>query len=89
MKIASKIYTALVYLFLFAPIFVLIFFSFNSGSSTAVFEGFSLRWYEEVFRDTATLEAFKNTDSSSQYFCSCGTFSIDFYSYRYCCGSWY
>ena len=57
----SKIYPVLVFGFLYAPIAVLILFSFNSGKSTAVFEGFSLRWYEEVFRDTATLEAFKNT----------------------------
>ncbi len=57
----SKIYPILVFGFLYAPIAVLILFSFNSGKSTAVFEGFSLRWYEEVFRDTATLEAFKNT----------------------------
>ena len=57
----SKIYPVLVFGFLYAPIAVLILFSFNSGKSTAVFEGFSFRWYEEVFRDTATLEAFKNT----------------------------
>ena len=57
----SKIYPVLVFGFLYAPIAVLILFSFNSGKSTAVFEGFSFRWYEEIFRDTATLEAFKNT----------------------------
>ena len=57
----SKIYPVLVFAFLYAPIAVLILFSFNSGKSTAVFEGFSLRWYEEIFKDTATLEAFKNT----------------------------
>ena len=57
----SKVYPVLVFAFLYAPIAVLILFSFNSGKSTAVFEGFSFRWYEEIFRDTATLEAFKNT----------------------------
>ena len=57
----SKIYPVLVFGFLYAPIAVLILFSFNSGKSTAVLEGFSFRWYEEVFRDTTTLDAFKNT----------------------------
>ncbi len=57
----SKLYTFLVFLFLYAPIAVLILFSFNSGKSTAIFEGFSLYWYEELFKDSATLAAFKNS----------------------------
>ncbi len=61
MKITSKIYLTLVYIFLYAPIFVLIFFSFNAGRSTAVFEGFSLKWYGEILHDTATLSALQNT----------------------------
>ncbi len=61
MKIASKIYTVLLYLFLYAPIFVLIFFSFNAGKSTSVFEGFSLKWYQEILNDSTTLNALKNT----------------------------
>jgi spermidine/putrescine transport system permease protein/putrescine transport system permease protein len=43
--------TGLVYAFLFAPILVVILFSFNSARSLQTFEGFSLRWYEEFFRD--------------------------------------
>lgn len=57
----SNIYTVLVFLFLYAPIVVLILFSFNSGKSTAVFEGFSLYWYKELLNDATTLEAFKNS----------------------------
>ncbi len=57
----AKLYTALVFIFLYAPIVVLIIFSFNSGKSTAIFEGFSLKWYEELFKDAATLDAFKNS----------------------------
>ncbi len=57
----GKLYTFLVFLFLYAPIAVLILFSFNSGKSTAVFEGFSLYWYQELFKDSATLDAFKNS----------------------------
>ena len=43
--------TGLVYLFLFAPILIVILFSFNSARSLQTFEGFSLRWYEEFFDD--------------------------------------
>ncbi len=60
-SLGGKLYTALVFLFLYAPIAVLIVFSFNSGKSTSVFEGFSLYWYGELFKDSATLEAFKNS----------------------------
>jgi spermidine/putrescine transport system permease protein len=60
-SLGGKLYTVLIFIFLYAPIAVLILFSFNSGKSTAVFEGFSLHWYEELFRDAATLAAFKNS----------------------------
>jgi len=61
MKIASKVYTALVFIFLFAPIVILLVFSFNEGRSLAVFSGFSLKWYRELFRDEATLTSVRNT----------------------------
>ncbi len=61
MKIASKIYIVLVFTFLYAPIFVLLLFSFNSTSSTSVFSGFSLDWYKAILEDEATLKALYNT----------------------------
>ena len=61
MKRASKIYTALVMIFLFAPIAILLVFSFNSAKSLSVFNHFSLYWYRELFRDTETLKAVRNT----------------------------
>jgi len=57
----SKLYTALILIFLFAPIAVLIFFSFNSGASTSVFSGFSLKWYAELFQNSEILDALKNS----------------------------
>ncbi len=51
----------LTFIFLYMPIGVLVFFSFNAGNSTAVFSGFSFRWYKELFTDAATLNALKNT----------------------------
>lgn len=61
MKLSQKIYTTLIFVFLYAPIGILVLFSFNSSNSTGVFEGFSLRWYRELFQDKTTLEALKNT----------------------------
>lgn len=57
----SKIYLVLVYIILYAPIAVLIFYSFNSSNSTSVFDDFSLRWYKELLNDEATIVALKNT----------------------------
>ena len=61
MKPIAKVYTGLIFLFLFAPIIILLVFSFNSSNSLSVFEGFSLYWYKELFHDTNTLGALKNT----------------------------
>ena len=61
MKLSAKIYSAIIFGFLFAPILVLIVFSFNEAKSLSVFSGFSLYWYRELFRDSETLNAVKNT----------------------------
>ena len=61
MKTASKIYTALLFLFLFAPIAILLVFSFNAAKSLTVFSGFSLKWYRELLRDGNTLNSVRNT----------------------------
>ncbi len=57
MKPASKVFTALIMIFLFAPIVILLVFSFNEAKSLSVFSGFSLYWYRELFRDAVTLNA--------------------------------
>ncbi len=61
MKRTNKIYTALIFVFLYLPIAVLILFSFNSSNSTNSLAGFSLKWYKELFSDGATLLALRNT----------------------------
>ena len=61
MKPASKVFTALIMIFLFAPIVILLVFSFIEAKSLSVFSGFSLYWYRELFRDSETLNAVKNT----------------------------
>ena len=61
MKTASKIYTAIIFVFLFAPIAILLVFSFNDAKSLSVMSGVSLRWYRELFHDEATLQSVRNT----------------------------
>lgn len=60
-KILDNICLFLVFMFLFLPIFVLIMFSFNTSRLNIVFEGFTLRWYGELFRNPMLLEALWNT----------------------------
>ncbi len=62
-KAGSRIYTFLIFAFLYAPILVLIVFSFNDTetASRTVWSGFSLRWYEKLFEDRLILEALRNT----------------------------
>ena len=61
MKTSSKIYSGIVFAILFAPILVLLVFSFNESKSLSVFSGFSLKWYRELLKDRNTLEAVRNT----------------------------
>ena len=61
MKVFSKLYAVLVFLFLYAPIIVLVIFSFNESSSTSMLSGFSVQWYKRLFEDEATLKALYNT----------------------------
>ena len=61
MKYTSRIYLCLIFAILYIPIVTLILFSFNSANSTAVFEGFSLKWYKELFSSPETFEALRNT----------------------------
>ncbi|MDO4731348.1 MAG: ABC transporter permease [Clostridia bacterium] len=57
MKVISKIYTVLIFVFLYAPIAVLIAFSFNSTKSRAVFSGFTFKWYESLFQNSEIFKA--------------------------------
>lgn len=50
----------LVYLFLYAPIIILVIFSFNS-SRYAIWEGFSLDWYKKAIQDELIIRSIKNS----------------------------
>lgn len=60
-KISSKIYIFLVFLFLYAPIFVLIANSFNQSKSRTVWTGFTLDWYKKLFNNEVILKSLLNT----------------------------
>ena len=58
---ALLLVSGFVFLFLYAPILVLMFFSFNSTRSTQVWTGFSLEWYGELLRDQSVHDAFRTS----------------------------
>lgn len=60
-KFWSRFYLALVFAFLYAPIAVLIIFSFNEGKTRGSWDGFSLIWYETLLQDEEVLTAVRNT----------------------------
>ena len=60
-KFLDNICLWLVFTFLFLPIIVLIVFSFNTSSLNIIFEGFTLRWYSELFKNPMLLESLWNT----------------------------
>lgn len=61
MKRFNRIFTAVVFLFLYIPMIVLVVASFNTGTDLATFEGFTLRQYAELFRDGSLLRLLRNS----------------------------
>lgn len=57
----AKVYLAIVFLILYAPIFYLIFYSFNSGGTMNSFESFTWEHYHAVFEDSRLLVILINT----------------------------
>ena len=50
-------YLGLMLVFLYAPIIVLMVFSFNDSKTMGNWTGFSFRWYEALFRDSTIMSA--------------------------------
>ena len=53
------VYKRQIFLFLYLPILILVIFSFNANSVVGVWTGLSTRWYEELLRDRALIDAFQ------------------------------
>ena len=60
-KLFRDTYMMLVFLFLYAPVAVLVVFSFNRTKSRAVWGGFTLDWYRQLLQNDAILEALRTT----------------------------
>ena len=60
-KLGKGLFYGLCYLFLYAPIVVLIVFSFNESKNRARFTGFSLRWYQDLFGNELIMNSLRNT----------------------------
>ena len=56
-RTGSRFLIGLMFLFLYLPIILLIVFSFNAGDSSAVWRGFSLNWYRELFQNRLIMES--------------------------------
>jgi len=56
-RFLARGYAALIYLFLYAPILILIVFSFNASKSRGNWAGFTLNWYLELFQDRQIMKA--------------------------------
>ena len=59
--VVSKIYFGLIFFFLYMPIGIMIFMSFNSGRNSTVWKGFSFKWYGELFKSKELMNALGNT----------------------------
>ena len=57
----KRLYIALIFIFMYAPIALLIVQSFNSSKSRGHWGGFTLDWYRSLFTDASIGEAFTNT----------------------------
>ncbi|CAH0990092.1 Inner membrane ABC transporter permease protein YdcV [Sinobacterium norvegicum] len=60
-KVASFSVLFFGFLFLYGPIFILMFYSFNESKLVTVWGGFSTKWYAELFQDEAMLRAVWNS----------------------------
>ena len=60
-KFLKRFYLGFVLLFLYAPILVMILFSFNKGDTRANFTGLSFQWYTKMFENSTLMEALINT----------------------------
>jgi len=83
----SRVFTALVFLFLYAPIVLLVIFSFNKGNSNTVWTGFSLDWYKSLFHNRIIMRSVYTTLLVSLLATVIATFAgtfaaIGFYSLR-------
>lgn len=60
-NVLQKIYLAVIFIFLYAPIAALIVLSFNDSKYSSVWGGFTLKWYESLINSEIIMSALQNT----------------------------
>lgn len=60
-KLIDRIYLFLIFIFLYAPIFILIVFSFNNSKLRGAWVGFTMKWYKNLLVDPSILSSLKTT----------------------------
>lgn len=55
------LFTLLMYGFMYLPILILAVYSFNASRFSTTWEGWSLRWYQSLFRDTRVFDALQDS----------------------------
>ena len=56
-----NIYLGVIFIIMYLPIILVVLYSFNESKISSIWEGFSLRWYSELFKDKALFEALINS----------------------------
>ena len=61
LSVISKLYVILIFLFFYAPVVVMVVFSFNDSRANVVWQGFTTKWYTKLFQDTELWMVFGKT----------------------------
>ncbi|MBR7147975.1 MAG: ABC transporter permease [Firmicutes bacterium] len=69
----SSVYLAVILFLTYVPILLTVVYSFNASKLTSIWEGFSLKWYQELFRDRDLREALINSLILALSSCSAAT----------------
>jgi len=56
-----RVYAILIYIFLYAPIALIVGFSFNAGKYAMDWQGFSVEWYAKAFSNPLIMEALRTS----------------------------
>lgn len=67
----SNTYVAVLTILTYVPILLTVIYSFNESKLTTIWEGFSLKWYKELFRDRDLQEALINSLVLAGLSCLC------------------
>ncbi len=84
----AKLYSILIYIFLYFPIFILIIYSFNSSKYGTSWQGLTLDWYKKLYTNNLLIDSTKNSFLIAGLSASISTFigtisALALYSYKF------